>query len=165
MSAGTISPAHKLMTSPGTNSLRGISSSWPSRTTAAVTLIIALSFAAAASARDSCTKRNATPSISISVITVPPLKSPVAKDTVARMASRMTNRLRVALKSRHNQPRCFSNATALGPCLIRRSSASVLVRPTGEVLNLVKTSPFSKYADSVRIGETPIEAAFGLGLG
>src|SRR5260221_10341797 len=103
--------------------------------------------------------------MSISVIAVPPLKSLVAKDTVARMASRMTRRLRVALKSRHNQPRCFSIATALGPCLIKRSSASVLVRPPGGVFILVKTLPFSKYADSMRIGETPIEAAFGLVLG
>jgi hypothetical protein len=28
----------------------------------------------------------------------------------------------------------------------------------------VKTSPFSKYADSIRIGETAIEAAFGFVL-
>jgi hypothetical protein len=50
----------------------------PPRSTVAVTLITALSFAAAASAGDSCTNRSETPSITIGPITVPDRKSPVA---------------------------------------------------------------------------------------
>ena len=51
-SAGIMSPADSLIRSPGTSSFSGISRSLPSRQTVAVTLIIALSRAAAASARD-----------------------------------------------------------------------------------------------------------------
>src|SRR5665213_47065 len=49
-SPGIMSPAESFTTSPGTSSLSGISFGWPSRNTVAVTLIIALSLAAALSA-------------------------------------------------------------------------------------------------------------------
>ena len=57
-SPGIMSPAESLIMSPGTKSLSGISFAVPSRRTVAVTWIMALSFAAAASARASCTKRS-----------------------------------------------------------------------------------------------------------
>jgi hypothetical protein len=59
----------------------------PKKTTAAVTLIIALSFAAAASARDSCTNRSAAPRITISIITVPARKSPVTNEIIPSTVS------------------------------------------------------------------------------
>ena len=52
-SAGIMSPAESCTMSPGTSSRRETSRGCPSRTTVAVTLIIALSFAAASSARAS----------------------------------------------------------------------------------------------------------------
>ena len=52
-SPGIMSPAESLTMSPGTSSRNGTSRVLPSRTTVAVTLIMALSLAAAASALDS----------------------------------------------------------------------------------------------------------------
>ena len=60
-SPGIMSPADSFTTSPGTSCCSGISFGWPSRTTVAVTLIIALSLAAALSAVVSCTNRSDTP--------------------------------------------------------------------------------------------------------
>ena len=64
-SPGIMSPADSFTMSPGTSCWSGISFGWPSRTTVAVTLIIALSLAAALSARVSCTKRSDTPRTTI----------------------------------------------------------------------------------------------------
>ena len=74
-SAGIMSPAAKTTTSPGTICSRGISRCRPSRTTVAVMLIIALSFAAAASARDSCQNRKSTLKTTIALIMIAPLWS------------------------------------------------------------------------------------------
>src|SRR6516165_3885329 len=76
-SPGTMSPAESFTTSPGTRSRSGISLALPSRTTVAVTVIIALSLAAALSARVSCTKRSDMPSTTINIMIVPAAKSPV----------------------------------------------------------------------------------------
>ncbi len=65
-----MSPADRRTTSPGTRWPRGVSRGCPSRTTVAVTLIMALSLAAASSARDSWTKRRATPSTTMLSMTV-----------------------------------------------------------------------------------------------
>ena len=64
-----MSPAESFTMSPGTSCWSGISLGWPSRTTVAVTLIIALSLAAAVSALVSWTNRSDMPSTTISSIT------------------------------------------------------------------------------------------------
>ena len=65
----------------------------------AVTLIIALSLAAAVSARVSWTKRSETPNATISNMTKPARTSPsgAIKEMVARTSSRMTSGLRAAM--------------------------------------------------------------------
>src|SRR5665213_2458037 len=73
-SPGTMSPAQSLTKSPDTNSCNGTSRVLPSRTTVAVTRIIALSLAAAASARDSWMNRNATPKTTIATMIQPPAR-------------------------------------------------------------------------------------------
>ena len=95
-----MSPAASLMMSPGTKSRSGISLASPSRTTVAVTWIMALSFAAAASARASCKKRSATLSTTMAAITVPARASPVAKETADKVASRITSGLRMIFRRR-----------------------------------------------------------------
>ncbi len=77
-SPGIMSPAESLTTSPGTRSRSGTSRALPSRSTVAVTWIMAFSLAAAASARASCTKRSVTLSSTMQAITVPARMSPVA---------------------------------------------------------------------------------------
>ena len=84
-SPGIMSPADSLMMSPGTRSRSGISFASPSRMTVAVTWIMALSFAAAASARASCTKRSVTLSTTMAAITVPARASPVANEIADRV--------------------------------------------------------------------------------
>ena len=91
ISAGIMSPAASWTMSPGTSWPSGTSLAAPSRTTVAVTLIMALSFAAASSARVSCTNRNTTPKTTMISITVPARGSPVKYDTEARINSRMTS--------------------------------------------------------------------------
>jgi hypothetical protein len=76
ISAGIMSPAASFTMSPGTNSASGISWAAPPRITVAVTLIMALSFAAASSARASCTKRRTTPKMTMMTMTVPARGSP-----------------------------------------------------------------------------------------
>ena len=76
----------------------------PSRTTVAVTWIMALSFAAAASARASCKKRSPTLSTTIIAITVPARASPVANEIADRAASRITSGLRMIFRRRMGQP-------------------------------------------------------------
>jgi hypothetical protein len=137
-----MSPAHSFTMSPGTSCWSGISASRPSRSTVAVTLIIALSFAAAASARDSWTNRRATPRININIITVAPLKSPVANETAARIPSKITRRLHAALKSRHSHPCCFSTATAFGPYAAMRVAAIVPEIPSAELCSFAKTAGY-----------------------
>ena len=101
--------------------------------TVAVTWIMALSFAAAASARASCKKRSATLSTTMAAITVPARASPVAKETADRVASRITSGLRMIFRRRTGQPCRRSCATSFGPVVRARSSASVCVRPCGVV--------------------------------
>ena len=96
------------MMSPGTRSRRGISCGLPSRTTVAVTWIIALSFAAAAPARASCRNRSVTLSTIMPAMTLPARGSPVAKEIDDRTASRMTSGFRMMIRRRMNQPRCRS---------------------------------------------------------
>ncbi len=123
-SPGIMSPAANWIMSPGTRSRSGISLALPSRTTVAVTWIMAFSFAAAAPARASCQKRSPTLSATIMAITVPARASPVANETAERIVSRITSGLRMIFRSRMGQPCGFSCATSLGPVLRARNSAS-----------------------------------------
>ena len=96
-SAGIMSPAASVTTSPGTSWDTAISWAAPSRITAvAVTEIIALSLAAALSALASWTSFSPTLKAIISDIMVPARKSPVANETLARTASRITRGLSTA---------------------------------------------------------------------
>ena len=153
-SPGIMSPADSLMMSPGTRSRSGISLASPSRTTVAVTWIMALSFAAAASARASCKKRSATLSTTMAAITVPARASPVAKETADRVASRITSGLRMIFRRRMGQPCRRSCATSFGPVVRARSSASVCVRPSGVVRKDRSSSSPSFRAASRTAGET-----------
>jgi len=114
-SAGIMSPAVSTMTSPGTISRSGTSRGLPSRSAVAVTRIMARSAAAAASARASCVKRKPTPNTIIRVITVAARRSPVATDTIARIASRMTKGLRSVCSKRTGHPTGPCVAISLGP--------------------------------------------------
>ena len=151
-SPGIMSPADNFTTSPGTSWCRGISFAWPSRRTVAVTLIIALSLAAALSAFVSWMKRSDTPSTTIASITTPPMSSlddsAVAKVRMARIISRITSGLRTATQSRHSQSCCFSWATSLGPNTSNRSAASSSVKPVDEVLSRWRISAVSCVAAS-----------------
>ena len=118
-SPGIMSPADSLMMSPGTRSRSGISFAAPSRTTVAVTWIMAFSFAAAASARASCRKRSPTLSTTMAAITVPARASPVAKEIAESVASRITSGLRMIFSRRMNQPCRRSCATSFGPACAR----------------------------------------------
>jgi len=142
-SPGIMSPADSLTMSPGTSCWRGISRCWPSRTTVAVTLIMALSLAAALLARVSCTNRRATPSTTMSSMTVPARKSPVAKDNTARMVRRITSGLRTAIHRRSVQPCFFSRPTSLGPYWASRAPASSSLSPAAEVFKTCRTSAIS----------------------
>ena len=99
-SPGIMSPAARTMTSPGTMSRSGTSRGTPSRIAVAVTRIMARSDSAAVFARDSCTNRSATPRTIIKVITMAARRSPVASDTPASVASRITSGLRTAWNRR-----------------------------------------------------------------
>ncbi len=145
-SAGIMSPAARLTTSPGTRSARGTSRGVPSRTTVAVTLIIALSFFAAESARASCTNRSETPRTTINPITMAARASPVRRDTVASSVSRMTSGLIRAFPRSAHRPCPSSLATALGPCCSSRCSASSWVKPVGRVRRLATAIPASACA-------------------
>jgi len=87
--------------------------------------------------------------------------------TGARDGCQQPNRYSIALKSRHNQPRCFSRATALGPCLIRHSSASVLLSPPViRVLSLASLLPGVPYVSiALRYEESMIPKRIFLLLG
>ena len=137
ISAGIMSPAARCTTSPGTNCARGISLVWPSRTTVAFTLIMALSLAAAVSARASWTNRNTTPRTTMTAITVAARISPVTADMTAKIDSRITKGF---IKARPNsrQRLCrLSWATTFGPCSFNRRAASAAVRPWLEVLKFL----------------------------
>ena len=153
-SPGIMSPAASLMMSPGTKSRSGISRAAPSRTTVAVTWIMALSFSAAASARASCQKRSPTLSATITAITVPARASPVRKETADKVVSRITSGLRMIFRTRMSQP-CFrSCATSFGPVVRARSSASACVRPPRDVRKSRSSSSPSFRAASRTAGET-----------
>ena len=157
-SPGIMSPAESLITSPGTKSLSGISRGWPSRITVAVTLIIALSLAAAESARHSCTNRSVTPNTTITNITMAESVSPVRNETTARTDSRITSGLRVVSASRQSHPCCFSWATSLGPYFSSRASASASLSPSRRLSSVESTSGASRCAASASRGETRIAA-------
>jgi len=61
--------------------------------------------------------------------------SPVAKEIDERTASKITSGLRRMIKKRINQPRCRSCATSFGPAVRARESASLCVRPAEAVRN------------------------------
>ena len=93
----------------------------------AVTLIIALSLAAAVSARDSWMNRSATPSTTMPSMTIAgPRVVRVTKETIASSNSRITSGLTQAWpKSLSLGCRC-SSATTLGPYRSRRSFCLLL---------------------------------------
>jgi hypothetical protein len=153
-SPGIMSPAESLMTSPGTRSRSGISFGAPSRSTVAVTWFMALSLAAAVSARASCTKRSPTLSTTMAAITVPARASPVANEIADRVASRITKGLRMIFKRRRGQPCFLSSATSFGPTARARPSASVCVRPCAVVRKDCSNSSPSFRAASRTAGET-----------
>jgi len=155
-----MSPADRLMMSPGTRSRRGISCGLPSRTTVAVTWIIALSFAAAAPARASCRNRSVTLSAIMPAMTLPARGSPVAKEIDDRTANRMTRGLRMMMSRLRNQPRCRSCATSFGPSVRARRSASLCVRPAEAVRKLRSRSSPTFPAASRTAGETRMLCSF-----
>ncbi len=161
-SPGIMSPADSLIMSPGTRSRSGISLAAPSRRTVAVTWIMALSFAAAASARASCTKRRVTLSTTMPAITVPARASPVANETADKIASRMTSGLPMIFRRRTNQPCGRSCATSFGPVVRARSSASAWVRPCGVVRKDWSSASPSFKAASRTAGETRMSCFFDL---
>ena len=155
-----MSPADRSMMSPGTRSRSGISCGLPSRTTVAVTWIIALSFAAAAPARASCRNRSVTLSTIMPAMTLPARGSPVAKETDDRTASKMTRGFRMMISRLRNQPRCCSCATSLGPTARALESASLCVRPVEAVCNERSSSSPSFPAASSTAGETRMLCSF-----
>ena len=158
-----MSPADKLMMSPGTRPRRGISWGLPSRTTVAVTWIIALSFAAAAPARASCRNRSETLSTIMPAMTLPARGSPVAKEIDDRTASKMTRGFRRMTRRLINQPRCRSCATSFGPTVRALESASLCVRPVEVVCKDRSRSSPSFPAASRTAGETRMLCCFALG--
>ncbi len=164
-SPGTISPADNFTTSPGTNCWRGTSFCCPSRTTVAVTRIMALSAAAALSARVSWINLNDSPRSTMTRIMMPVATSPVTKEMTARTVSRITSGLRAAVQSRCPQPCCFSRPTSFGPYWIKRAAASSSVRPAADVANISKTSAVAMRAASSRRGQALRADAVRLALG
>ena len=156
-SPGIMSPADNFTTSPGTSCCSGISFCCPSRSTVAVTLIIALSLAAALPARVSCTRRKATPRITIASITVPPGMSSVAYERIERTVSSTTSGLRTAVQSRCSHSCLRSWATSFGPYFVSRASASVSVRPIADELRDCKTAALSRVAASLRASTVRVE--------
>ena len=114
-SAGIMSPAASSTTSPGTSCETAISWGLPSRITVAVTEIMALSLAAALSALASWMSFSPTPRAIISDIMIPARGSPVANETLARTASRITSGLSTACQSSLPMPVRWSLASTFGP--------------------------------------------------
>ena len=115
-SPGIMSPAVSWTTSPGTRCETAISWAAPSRSTVAFTEIIALSFAAALLALASWISRRPTLSAIMSSIIVAARASPVANDTAASTASRITSGLRTARQTRVRIPGRWSLARTFCPC-------------------------------------------------
>ena len=134
-SPGIMSPAARLTTSPGTSCETATSIGAPSRTTVAVTEIMALSLAAALSALASWMSFRLTPRAIISDMTVPARASPVANETVANTASKRTSGLITACQSSLPIPARWSLASTLGPYSAKRSAASPAVSPSARVAN------------------------------
>ena len=109
-SPGIMSPAASWTTSPGTRCETAISWAAPPRSTVALTEIIALSFAAALLALASWISRRPTLSAIMSSIIVAARGSPVANDTAASTASRITRGLRTARQTQRED----SGALVLG---------------------------------------------------
>ena len=103
--------------------------------TVAVTEIMALSLAAALSALASWMSFSPTPRAIMSDIMVPARKSPVAKETLAKTASRITSGLSTACQSSLPIPARWSLASTFGPCSASRVWASSAVNPAGRVAN------------------------------
>jgi hypothetical protein len=153
-----MSPAASLTMSPGTSSANGISFSALSRATVAVTRIIAFSFAAAVSARDSWTNRSETPRTTMTTISAPPTKSEafwaVANEMIARTESRITSGLRHARMKSLRRVNRSSFATTFGPNTSKRRRASTSVRPSARVSNSRSTCSTATEAKRVSVGDT-----------
>ena len=134
-SAGIMSPAASVTTSPGTSWDTAISWGCPSRVTVAVTEIMAFSLAAALSALASWTSFSPRLKAIISDIMVPARKSPVANETLAKTVSRITSGLSTACQISLPIPIRWSLASTLGPYLASRVRASSAVNPAGRVAN------------------------------
>ena len=153
-SAGIMSPAASLTTSPGTSCETGVSWSWPSRRTVAVTEIIALSLVAALSAFASWISFRPTPIAIMSDITLPARTSPVAKEIVASTASSSTSGFMTACHTNSAMLLRASPATTLGPCSTSRVAASSAVRPVGRLPSRWCTISGASAADSTTSGAT-----------
>ncbi len=156
-SPGIMSPAVICTTSPGTRCEIAISWAVPPRSTVALTEIIAFNLAAALLALASWISRRPTLSTIMSSIIVAARGSPVAKDTAASTASRITSGLRSARPTRVKMPGRWSLARMFWPCSARRASASSLVRPSGRVPRCAYTAGTSSAALSTSARDTRIE--------
>ena len=65
----------------------------------------------------------------------------------------MTRGLRVAVSSRHGQPRCWLSATTFGPVPTSRLTASSSLKPSGADFMWTRTAAASIDAVSARMGE------------
>ena len=143
-----MSPADNFTMSPGTSSRIGISLACPSRTTVAVTVIIAFNFAAALSARVSWTKRSDMPRITINIMTVPARE--IACGVRESRQHRQQNHQRIA--SRGVEPVKPAFILFVGdliwPEASNRSAASSSLKPFGDVLRRRRISATSFVAES-----------------
>ena len=130
-SAGTLSPASKLTTSPGTRSSAGTSTIWPSRLTAAVMINICRSAATLSAALPSWCR----PITALSTVR-PRMTSPVETSWSATMLTTAAPTRTSCIRSRYwrrnarHAGSLASSASLLGPYCCRRWVTAAELRPT-----------------------------------
>mmetsp|Transcript_37512 Transcript_37512/g.87391 ORF Transcript_37512/g.87391 Transcript_37512/m.87391 type:complete len:373 (-) Transcript_37512:1648-2766(-) len=152
-SAGTISPADKRTTSPGTRLSRGRSVKRPSsrsrRRTLAQVLTIERKRAAAAFERCSCTREVAMASTTIANTTAPARASPSRKDAMARLTSKAFSGFAARPQSSRQTVGLSSRVTVFGPCSRALAVASAMLRPAAEVPSCAQASAASRRPMSI----------------
>ncbi len=144
-SPGIISPALKMMISPTTTSLRGIS--WRRlaplsliRSTVTVVPTKARSSAMVRLDRYSCTKRISTLIVTITRIKKPPWAFPRKNEIRLSTQSSATNGFPKFLKNCQTKGTFPLSVTSLDPCFSKRSRASSSLNPCSVVPKECKTS-------------------------
>ncbi len=140
MSAGILLPVLSRITSPGTSSRAGVSTSTPFLNAVAEGAAIWRNASIARSDRYSCTKPSTTAKSTMTAIAIASISCPRKAERVVATSNMAISTFLNCCKNSRNGEMRSADCTSFGPCSAKRRDASAPVKPAGVEFRIKKTS-------------------------